>query len=97
MEISYTGFKLTNFRRGQILILFFKIYNDVSPVSLLMGPDIDGDDRFFGNNQFDGHSVGKIYGNGMKRLQFSFQGMKPEGWMMGVQSQEFEGLFILAD
>jgi hypothetical protein len=62
-----------------------------------MCPNINGDDRFFGNDQFDGHSVGKIYGNGVKRLQFSFQGMNPEGGMMGVQFQEFEGFFVLAD
>ena len=62
-----------------------------------MGPDIHGDGRFFENDQFDGHSVGKIYGNGVKRLQFSFQGMKPERWMLGVQFQEFEGFFVLAD
>ena len=70
---------------------------DILPVDLVVCADMNRDNCFFVNEQFDGYSTTDVHENGMKPLQVPFQGMKPKGWMLGIEFKELECLFVLPD
>lgn len=43
---------------------------------------------FLVNEQFDGDSITDVEGDGMKSLQFTFQGMKSQRRMLGLELEE---------